>query len=65
MRALAKLDARHKFQYESIRDNSILERYHINNEEAEKRVHTIRIKDQKIETGIFSIQRIMKQLPLF
>ncbi|MGP4061092.1 thiol-disulfide oxidoreductase DCC family protein [Halobacillus sp. H74] len=64
MRVLRKLDTRLKFRYESIRDNSILEMYHINKEAAEKRMHTLRIKDQKIETGIFSIQRILKQLPL-
>lgn len=65
MGIIKKLDTRHKFQYETIRDNSVLERYHINKEAAEKRMHTIRLKDRKTETGIFSIQRILKQLPLF
>ncbi|MEC3884046.1 DUF393 domain-containing protein [Halobacillus sp. HZG1] len=65
MRILTKLDTGDKFQYETIRDNRILERYHINKEEAEKRMHTIRLKDRKMETGIFSVLRIMKQIPFF
>ncbi|WP_224749742.1 thiol-disulfide oxidoreductase DCC family protein [Polycladospora coralii] len=65
MGVLEKIDRRHKFQFESIRDSMILEQYNINKEEAEKRMHTLQLKDRKMETGISSILRIIKQIPLF
>lgn len=65
MRFLSKLDRGRKLRYESIRDNQVLERYAIDKTEAEKRMHTFTLKDNQMEKGIFSVQRIVKQLPLF
>lgn len=64
MSFLRKIDGKNRLSFASIRDKETLKRYDINQEEAEKRMHTLRLKDRKMEKGIDSIQRIVKQIPL-
>ncbi|WP_077702129.1 thiol-disulfide oxidoreductase DCC family protein [Virgibacillus dokdonensis] len=64
MKTLARLDCFRRLQYESTRNKAVLNEYSLNYEKLEKRMHTIRLKDGKIEEGIDSIFRIVKQIPL-
>lgn len=61
---LEKIDWLNKLVFQSIRDSANLQKYQIDMEVAEQRMHTFDSGKNRLEEGMYSIVRISKAIPL-
>ncbi|WP_432357038.1 thiol-disulfide oxidoreductase DCC family protein [Sporosarcina sp. UB5] len=62
--SLSKLDYFSRIQFMSFRESEIIDQYQLDINKLEKRMGSIKMSNNKLEEGIYSINRICKNIPL-